>query len=273
LLYALAATGLLKLDDDYFTNSDEASRFLVSGRTGYMGRALQVWPTRWEWVLKTATTVRTGTPQAKRDWGTASEAELEHLLTQMYPDTVAAGQMLLKRYDFSTCYSLLDVGGGAGGLAITLAESLPHMKATIVEMPGVVPIIQKFIAVSEGHNRVAVKTVDVVRNEIEGVYDVAILMNFIQVLGSEAASQALQHVGQAIRNGGDIYILGVILDDSRTSPQFAISNNLVFLNIFDEGQAYAEGEYRAWLAAANFGNIERAILPDGLSLIRAQKIG
>jgi hypothetical protein len=37
--------------------------------------------------------------------------------------------------------------------------------------------------------------------------------------------------------------------------------NLVFLNIFDDGRAYTEGEHRTWLTALGFAEIERVPLP------------
>jgi len=47
--------------------------------------------------------------------------------------------------------------------------------------------------------------------------------------------------------------------------------NLIFLNIFDEGRAYTEGEHRVWLTAAGFTEIARAPLPEGISIMTARK--
>ncbi len=43
-----------------------------------------------------------------------------------------------------------------------------------------------------------------------------------------------------------------------------------FLNVYDEGEAYTEGEYREWLSEAGFENIERVVLPNKESIIRAR---
>ena len=72
--------------------------------------------------------------------------------------------------------------------------------------------------------------------------------------------------------GGAIYILGVgILDNSRISPRAAAITNTIFINIYDEGQAYTEDEYHDWLTAAGFVDFKRDTLPDGLGIITAQK--
>ena len=47
--------------------------------------------------------------------------------------------------------------------------------------------------------------------------------------------------------------------------------NLVYLNIYDEGQAYTESEHRQWLKDAGFDDFERKTLRDGFSVVRARK--
>jgi hypothetical protein len=47
--------------------------------------------------------------------------------------------------------------------------------------------------------------------------------------------------------------------------------NVVFLNIFDDGRAYTEGEHRTWLTTAGFAEIERVSLPEGVSIMTARK--
>lgn len=71
--------------------------------------------------------------------------------------------------------------------------------------------------------------------------------------------------------GGSLFILGTILDDSRLWPAYAVSSNLNFLNMYEEGRAYTEGEYRTWLEEAGFAGFERVVVTDGTSIIAAQK--
>ena len=62
-------------------------------------------------------------------------------------------------------------------------------------------------------------------------------------------------VRAAIGDNGALFIVGHLLEDSRLSPAAAVGINLVFLCIYDEGQAYTETEYRNWLAEAGFSDI------------------
>ena len=47
--------------------------------------------------------------------------------------------------------------------------------------------------------------------------------------------------------------------------------NLIYLNVYNEGQAYTEREHKEWLKEARFEDFERKILLDGFSLIGAPK--
>ena len=66
-------------------------------------------------------------------------------------------------------------------------------------------------------------------------------------------------------------ILGMLTDDTRLSPSAAVGMNLVFMNMFDNGQAYTETEYRSWLANAEFIKISRKPHLMGYDLITAEK--
>ena len=74
-----------------------------------------------------------------------------------------------------------------------------------------------------------------------------------------------------MQTGGEIYIVGYVLDDDRLSPPETAAYNLVFLNLYDEGEAYTESEYKTWLEAAGFKDFQRIVLTRGYSLIRAVK--
>ena len=114
---------------------------------------------------------------------------------------------------------------------------------------------------------------DVVAEPVPGSYDVAVLRALIQVLGPEQARKAIAHVAAALEPGGEILILGRILDDSRLAPVASVMSNLVFLNVFEGGRSYTEAEHRAWLEEAGLGAIQRESLPGGREMIRARKEG
>ena len=271
LLYALVAAELLTVEGERFANTAEADHFLVQGKPTYMGGRHGVLSGRWHAALKTATSIRTGEPQAPRDYAGASPEELEAFFRRRHPQSLQSGQELAARYDLSSAKTLVDIGGGSGGLAMVVTEAHPHLHATVVDLPTVTPIAQRFIEEAGATERISVLAADVVNETLPGTFDVAVLSAFIQVLSPDQARRALTHVYQALNPGGVLYIRGVILDNSRLSPLEMVGSGLVFLNTFRQGGAYTEQEYHDWLAEAGFVDVERDVLADANSFIRARK--
>jgi ubiquinone/menaquinone biosynthesis C-methylase UbiE len=273
LLYALVAAGLLTVRDDRFSNTSEADHFLVRGKPTYMGGSHEGSSRRWNAALKTEQTIRTGSPQARIDFSAMSGEEAESQYRGLHAEAVAAGRDLVVRYDFSSYHRLLDVGGGSGGLAITVAEACPHLRATVADFPTVTPVTRRYVGEAGITDRVEVQTADAVNGPLIGSFDVAVLARLIQVLSPDQARRTLKNVSQVIEAGGAIYILGQVIDNSRISPLETVGVNLFFLNAYDEGQAYTEQEHRDWLTEAGFEGFERVILPNKSSIVTARKPG
>ena len=137
LMYALAVAGLLNLEGDEFSNTPETDRFLVKESPAYMGAVHENLSNMWEATLKTAESIRTGIPQAKLDFSEDSEEQLESFLRSIQSRAMDAGRELADRWDFSSCRTMADIGGGSGGIAIAVTEKYPHLKATVIDLPTV----------------------------------------------------------------------------------------------------------------------------------------
>jgi SAM-dependent methyltransferase len=273
LLYSLVAAGLLNEKDGRFSNTQESDHFLVKRSPSYLGGMHTGLSRNWVWNLKTAESLRTGLPQAKVDFSNSPREEIERFLRTMNPRTVAAAHNLLEKYDFSATKTLADVGCGGAGLALAMAKANPQMQVTAIDLPLVTPIAEKIVEEEKVMDHVKVIAADVLAGPLPGSYDVVISRALFQVLSPEDARLALRNIGAAINSGGTIYILGQILDDSRTSPPEAVGFNLIFINVYDAGEAYTEQEHRDWLTEAGFVDIKRAdfFLADGLGIITARK--
>ncbi|MBI4527359.1 MAG: methyltransferase [Deltaproteobacteria bacterium] len=270
LLYALAAAGLLEFDGKLFSNTSEANHFLVRGSQSYRGAKQETLAKNWNAGLRTADSIRRGSPQAKLDFSSGSE-RLEMFFRGNHPQALRRGRELIETYDLSSHRTLLDVGGGSGGAAIAITEAFPHIDATVVDLPKVTPITRRIVQEAGAGERVRVMTADVLTDSLTGSFDAAVLSSIIQVLSADRARQALKNIGKVVKPGGSIYIRGDIVDDSGVSPLGAVMRNLIYLNIYDEGQAYTEQEHRDWLKEAGFEDFERKVLPDEFSLVRAKK--
>jgi len=271
LLYVLVTAKLLTVDEGRFGNTREADHFLVQHRPSYMGSRSALWTEIWPAELKAAESIRTGRAQAKKDFATMPADERDGIFRGLHVGAIAAGRELVRAYDFSAYRTLVDVGGGTDGLVTALAETLPSLRSTVADLPEVVPTTHRFLAEAGLAGRISVVPVDIVHEPLPGRFDAAVLKALIQVLSAGDARAALHNVSRGLAPGGDLYIVGSILDDSRLTPAETAAFNLVFINIYDGGQAYTESEYRAWLEEAGFRKIERSSLPGGFGLITARK--
>jgi hypothetical protein len=271
LLYALVTAGLLQIDREDFSNTSESQEFLVKGSKRYLGGAHSAYSDLWSSTMHTAASIRAGAPQAKHDFSTMSKDELRAFIRGLDAGAGATARRLHKTFDMQRFKKLLDAGGGSGGVAIELCKLCPDMNASVGELANVAVITRECIAESSVAERVSVIDVDLVNNEPAGHFDAAVLRALLQVLSTEQATKVVQNVVASLDSGGELFIVGRMLDDSRLSPLEAVAVNVMFLNVYDHGKAYTESEYRAWLTNAGMTSIERTELAGGYSIMHALK--
>jgi ubiquinone/menaquinone biosynthesis C-methylase UbiE len=273
LLYALVTTGLVTVDEGRFSNAPVASRFLVQGRPGYLGDSWKIFEDLWRSSLVTAESIRTGRPQAMHDFTSMTPDALRTFFEGLHPNALETGRNLSDRLDLARRRHLLDVGGGSGGVAIAACQACPDLSATVVDLATVTPHTRAFVAEAGMEKRVRVVDGNVVDSLPDGPYDAAVLRAVLQVLPPEAARRVVLNTGRVMAPGGIVCILGRVLDDSRLSPLVTVAHNVMFLNVYDGGQAYTEGEHRAWLTEAGFTDFSLTTRNDGRSVVTAVKAG
>lgn len=271
LLYALVTAGLLRVVEGRFSNMPEAEEFLVKGNKRYLGGAHSAYADLWSSTMHTAESIRTGKPQAKHDFSAMTKHELREFIRGLDAGAGATARRLDKAFNMQRFKHLLDAGGGSGGVAVSLCESCPKLRATVAELSNVATITRECIAESSVAERVSVIDVDLVRDVPSGEYDGAILRSVLQVLSAEDAASVTQHVVASLSAGGELFVVGRMLDNSRLTPLDAVAVNVMFLNVYDDGQAYTEAQYHHWLHQAGLSNIERTELAGGYSIMHGVK--
>ncbi len=273
LLYALVTAGLLTVENGTFANTAESQAFLVRGRPQYLGGLHGFYKKLWQATFQTAASIRTGQPQAKLDWLALPGEQLANYFQGQYPSSLRAGRELAGIIDFSRFQSLLDAGGGTGGVCTGICEAYPELRGTVADLPEVATISPRFIAEAKMAERIGVAAVDLTAQPPAGRYDAAVVRALLQVLPAVQAPKVIQNIYQALESGGEIYIIGSILEDNCLGPPASIGFSLVFLNLYDDGQSYTEQEHRQWLAAAGFKDIsiQHNATIDGLGLVRGRK--
>ena len=92
LLDPLVAAGLLSVEGNLFSNSSEASHFLVRGSPEYIGSVPWMGrPNFWGTLLKTADSIRAGAPQEKLDFSGMSPEDLDASFYSIFHPIAVAG--------------------------------------------------------------------------------------------------------------------------------------------------------------------------------------
>lgn len=273
LLTTLAGTGLVTLSHHRVTNSPVAAEFLVKGQPKYMGGSHELYSELFSAVLTTTQSIRSGTPQSEHDSESLPDSQLRAGLRGLNAGATAQGRMLARDQRFERFETILDVGGGGAGFAMGACEVCPNLTAQVIELPRVAEIAQEFVEAAGLASRIKAISHDIAAAPLPQAYPAAVLRNFLQVLSPERAKNVLENVGRSLQPDGEVFVIGQMLDDDLTGPPGALALNLVFLNIYRDGEAYPEASYRSWLASANFVNIQRRQLTGSTqSLITAQRV-
>lgn len=273
LLFALVVAELLEHRDGRFANGPEAARFLVKG-PGYIGGMHELLSQLWHADMQTAKSIRSGGPAALHDYAAVSDEEMAAMLRGMHPSAVGAAQDFMRHFDFSRCRSVVDIGGGSGGLVATLCAVHPGLQGTLFDLARTAVLAAPILKETPGGDRVAIEVGDIVSASPRGEHDAVVLRALVQVLSRDAAARAIANAARALRPGGTIYIAGGgILDDDHLAPRAAVFLNVTFMNLYPAGASYTESQHREWLAAAGCGELRRVTLPSGGGIIAATKRG
>src|SRR5262245_31984078 len=91
LLHALVSIGMMRFDGSQFSNSPEAERYLVRGKTDYIGMRHHAYRRRWESILRVGDTIRTGKPQRGMDYAVMTSELRESFYRGTFTECLAAG--------------------------------------------------------------------------------------------------------------------------------------------------------------------------------------
>jgi len=218
-------------------------------------------------------TVRTGRPAFDWVYGKSFYAYLDEHPEVDWTFSTAQGSLpvpsVLSTCDFSGVRTLVDIGGGNGGLVGQLLAAHPAMRAVLVERPEVVRRAADHLACLGFLDRVDLVTDDFFHAVPAGA-DVYVLSRCLHNWTDDNAIAILETAGRAMAPGSRLIVLEEFLQDGPSPAQDARDNpgagsaklvDLLML-VMLEGHDRSEREYRALLAEAGFEILAVRPAPD-----------
>ena len=165
---------------------------------------------------------------------------------------------------------LLDIAGGSGIYACTLAAHHPTLTATVFERPPVDAIARTMIAKRGYADRVSVVAGDMFVDPLPGGYDLHLYSNVIHDWDTDKVPALLAASFAALAPGGTLVVHDCHLHADKTGP-LPVAKYSALLMAVTEGKCYSVAEMHALLGAAGFHDFSFAPTAADRSVLTARK--
>ncbi|NQU09885.1 methyltransferase domain-containing protein [bacterium] len=255
LLDALVALELLeKTDNRYRVPEDVAALLAHHGKGSVLAMAQHQVNCLRRWA-QLATVVQTGQPAERSPGVRGEQGDLASFIGAMHNVSAPRADEVISSIDPLQFQHLLDIGGGPGTWTMAFLRACPTARATLYDLPDVIPLARERLAAAGLLDRVNLAAGDFSQDPLPRAADLAWVSAIVHQ-NSRAENRALfAKIYQALVPGGRIAIRDLIMDESRTQPVagalFAI-NMLVATN---SGGTFTFAELREDLESAGFTGV------------------
>ncbi|MCX5637049.1 MAG: methyltransferase [Planctomycetota bacterium] len=255
LLDALTAMGLLtKQGDKYSVPSDVAKILTEESPDNVLPAILHQANGLRRWN-QLARITQTGKPARCKPSIRGRAADEAAFIGAMDNFSAPFAESIVKRLkpDFK---HLLDIGGASGTWTIAFLHSVPNAKATLFDLPAVIPLAKKRIAKAGLTKRVIYVAGDYYRDELPVGADFAWLSAITHQNSREQNRALFAKIYSALQDNGVLVIRDVVMDSSRTSPVAGAMFAVTMLVATQGGGTYAFDEFRQDLSEAGFTKVK-----------------
>ncbi len=256
LLNALCALGLIRKENECFSNTEATARYLVKGEKDYMSGLMHTvhlwksWSTMTDAVKKGGRVANKSIKEKDLRWTAA-------FIEAMHYRAVKTSAKVIARLDLAGVSRVLDVGGGSGAYAMGFVNACPDITVTVFDLPDVVPLTGKYIDESGMTGRIEIIEGDYHIDEFGKGFDLVFLSAIIHSNSPEQNLSLIEKGANALNRGGQIVIVDFIMDEDRCGPFFSTLFALNMVVNTESGDTYTESEVKNWLVQAGCSDIRR----------------
>lgn len=223
-------------------------------------------------ILRTDRPANFASRKNEADWHKAMETEAvaEEFTAAMDCRGRLLAQALAKHLDLGSRRRLLDVAGGSGIYACSLAAHFPELTASVFEKPPVDRIARRAIDRRGYASRVDVVAGDMFEEELPRGYDVHLWSNVLHDWDVPIVMRLLHASARALPPGGETVIHDAFLNADKTGPE-SIAGYSVLLMHVTQGRCFSVKEMATWLREAGFSEPVEVPSAVGRSALVARK--
>jgi len=274
LLDAIVALRLLEKSGGTYALPDGLNAFLtpdgaqsILAMAQHQGRCLRYW-------AQLGRVVKTGRP-AERIPGVRGEAgDQEAFIGAMHNVSAPQADEVIRAVQPLQFQHLLDIGGASGTWTIAFLRACPSARATLFDLPHVIPMARRRLAAAGLDQRVKLVAGDFATDALPPGADLAWVSAIVHQ-NSRAQNRALfTAVFEALAPGGRIAIRDILMEEGRTRPVAGALFAVNMLVATEGGGTFTFAELREDLVAAGFAEVALARQDEAMNaIIVARKPG
>ncbi len=269
LMFGLAALGLVNVEDEIYSNGSEIESLFESGEWDLFHAMLQfqdciLYPGQ----ARLTESLKQGSNLGLRVLSDSSVTIYELFgsdgeLRKVFYDYMEAYSAfavphLLSNIKIPSSGSSLDVGGGLGTNAISIAKHYPELTISILDLPHLRELVQKNIAASDAANRVVFEACNIFEDQFPSPTNCIFFIHQLVIWGPDQNRMLLKKAYDCLESNGQVVIFSSIAEDSETGPLMAALDTAYFLSIATgNGMIYPWKDYEKWLTEAGFKEVTR----------------
>ena len=261
LLDALAALKLLHKAGERYEVPASVANLLTAGRPGNQLAMMQHQANCLRRWARLAEVVKTGRPAPREPSIRGEAADYASFIEAM--DNVSgpvAGKIVadLQPLEFR---HLLDVGGASGSWTIEFLRANPGARATLFDLPVVLPQAQERLRAAGLLDRVTLAPGDFYVDPLPAGADLAWVSAIVHQNSREQNRELFGRVFAALTSGGQILIRDYLMEASRISPVGGALFAVNMLSATEKGGTFTFDELREDLEHAGFADV-KIVRPD-----------
>jgi SAM-dependent methyltransferase len=255
LLDALAAMALLTKQNKEYSLSSEVAQLLTEDSSRSILPAIRHQANCLRRWVQLPQVIRNGQP-AERILNIHNETEdIAAFIGAMDNfSTPVATDVIHKLGTLNFCH-LLDVGGASGTWTIEFLRAVPEAKATLFDLPEVIPMAKEHIAKAGLTDQVEFVEGDFYTDDLPAGADFIWLSAIAHQNSRQQNQQLFSKLYTVLENGGKLVLRDVVMDESRTKPEGGALFAINMLVATEGGGTYTFDEFRMDLLNAGFANI------------------
>jgi len=270
LLDALASYGYLIKEDNTYYNSAFSKKHLIKSSPAYLS-GLGHSSNLWKYWSELTQSVKKGEPYTDKSINSRDENWLENFIEAMHARAKKQAPETISLLNLEKVNSVIDIGGGPGTFSMAFVDAKPGLKATVFDLPNVIPLTKKYIIREDYQDTISTMTGDYTKDDIGIDYDLAFLSAIVHSNSFETNFKLVKKCYNALNNGGQIIISDFIMNNNRLEPQYGAEFALNMLVATQDGDTYTESEIENWFINSGFINIIKIDLPAKGAMMIAQK--